>query len=79
MIKLYSLKQHKKDGESPKSGNQKKASAAHLRITKGNYNFIYLLICITIFSIKMIYFIIIRKFYHNSFLNCIVSIVLDLY
>jgi len=35
MIKLYSLKQHKKDGEAPKSGNQKKASAAHLRITKG--------------------------------------------
>ncbi|CAH1736252.1 PREDICTED: NEDD8-conjugating enzyme Ubc12 [Diuraphis noxia] len=34
MIKLYSLKQHKKDGETPKSGNQKKASAAHLRITK---------------------------------------------
>lgn len=37
MIKLYSLKQHKKDGEAPKSGNQKKASAAHLRITKGKY------------------------------------------
>lgn len=36
MIKLYTLKQHKKDGETPKSGNQKKASAAHLRITKGN-------------------------------------------
>lgn len=35
MIKLYSLKQHKKDGDSTKSGNQKKASAAHLRITKG--------------------------------------------
>lgn len=37
MIKLYSLKQHKKDGETTKSGNQKKASAAHLRITKGNF------------------------------------------
>lgn len=36
MIKLFSLKQQKKDGEaSPKSGNQKKASAAQLRITKG--------------------------------------------
>ena len=36
MIKLFSLKQQKKDGEStPKVGNQKKASAAQLRITKG--------------------------------------------
>jgi hypothetical protein len=36
MIKLFSLKQQKKDGEAtPKSGNQKKASAAQLRITKG--------------------------------------------
>lgn len=40
MIKLYSLKQHKKDGETPKSGNQKKASAAHLRITKGNLYYV---------------------------------------
>lgn len=38
MIKLFSLKQQKKDGEaSPKSTNQKKASAAQLRITKGTY------------------------------------------
>lgn len=37
MIKLFSLKQQKKDGEaSPKANNQKKASAAQLRITKGN-------------------------------------------
>lgn len=36
MIKLFSLKQQKKDGEaSPRSGNQKKPSAAQLRITKG--------------------------------------------
>lgn len=36
MIKLFSLKQQKKDGEAtPKAGNQKKASAAQLRITKG--------------------------------------------
>lgn len=36
MIKLFSLKQQKKDGEtSPKTGTQKKASAAQLRITKG--------------------------------------------
>lgn len=36
MIKLFSLKQQKKDGETtPKGGNQKKASAAQLRITKG--------------------------------------------
>lgn len=36
MIKLFSLKQQKKDGEaSPRQGNQKKASAAQLRITKG--------------------------------------------
>lgn len=35
MIKLFSLKQAKKDGESPKPGTQKKASAAQLRITKG--------------------------------------------
>jgi ubiquitin-conjugating enzyme E2 M len=35
MIKLFSLKQQKKDGEaSPRPGNQKKASAAQLRITK---------------------------------------------
>ncbi|GFG30317.1 hypothetical protein Cfor_02129 [Coptotermes formosanus] len=35
MIKLFSLKQQKKDGESaPKTGNQKKPSAAQLRITK---------------------------------------------
>uniref|UniRef100_A0A0A9Z2Q8 E2 NEDD8-conjugating enzyme n=1 Tax=Lygus hesperus TaxID=30085 RepID=A0A0A9Z2Q8_LYGHE len=35
MIKLFSLKQQKKDGEStPRVGNQKKASAAQLRITK---------------------------------------------
>lgn len=38
MIKLFSLKQQKKDGEaSPRTGNQKKASAAQLRITKGCY------------------------------------------
>lgn len=36
MIKLFSLKQAKKDGESPKAGTQKKASAAQLRITKGS-------------------------------------------
>lgn len=41
MIKLYSLKQHKKDGETPKSGNQRKASAAHLRITKGKCTLIF--------------------------------------
>ncbi|KAK5642648.1 hypothetical protein RI129_008815 [Pyrocoelia pectoralis] len=35
MIKLFSLKQQKKDGESsPKTNNQKKATAAQLRITK---------------------------------------------
>lgn len=40
MIKLFSLKQQKKDGEAtPKVGNQKKASAAQLRITKGTYFF----------------------------------------
>lgn len=39
MIKLFSLKQQKKDGEAmPRSGNQKKASAAQLRITKGSNN-----------------------------------------
>lgn len=36
MIKLFSLKQQKKEGEAtPRTGNQKKASAAQLRITKG--------------------------------------------
>lgn len=36
MIKLFSLKQQKKDGETAgKSSNQKRASAAQLRITKG--------------------------------------------
>lgn len=39
MIKLFSLKQQKKDGETtPKTGNQKKASAAQLRITKGDFS-----------------------------------------
>lgn len=36
MIKLFSLKQQKKDGDgTQKSGSQKKASAAQLRIQKG--------------------------------------------
>lgn len=37
MIKLFSLKQQRKDeeGTSRPGGNQKKASAAQLRITKG--------------------------------------------
>ncbi|XP_011502503.1 PREDICTED: NEDD8-conjugating enzyme Ubc12 isoform X3 [Ceratosolen solmsi marchali] len=35
MIKLFSLKNAKKDGESPKTGTQKKSSAAQLRIQKG--------------------------------------------
>lgn len=38
MIKLFSLKQQKKDGVdiNEKSGSQKKASAAQLRIQKGD-------------------------------------------
>lgn len=41
MIKLFSLKQQKKDGEGAHRGaNQKKASAAQLRITKGVF-FLY--------------------------------------
>lgn len=38
MIKLFSLKQQKKDeeGSARAGGSQKKASAAQLRITKGN-------------------------------------------
>lgn len=39
MIKLFSLKQQKKDGESPRGGTQKKASAAQLRIMKGKISF----------------------------------------
>jgi len=37
MIKLFSLKQQKKDGSDPNAKNlgQKKATAAQLRITKG--------------------------------------------
>lgn len=37
MIKLFSLKQQKKDGtdSSQRGGNQKRASAAQLRIQKG--------------------------------------------
>jgi hypothetical protein len=35
MIKLFSLKQQKKEGESSKSSGAKRASAAQLRITKG--------------------------------------------
>lgn len=36
MIKLFSLKQQKKDGDqTSKPGTQKKASAAQLRIQKG--------------------------------------------
>lgn len=43
MIKLFSLKQQKKDGESsPRPGNQKKASAAQLRITKGELILLYI-------------------------------------
>ncbi len=41
MIKLFSLKQQKKDGTDPngKSGmGQKKSSAAQLRITKGDFS-----------------------------------------
>lgn len=56
MIKLYSLKQHKKDGETPKSGNQKKASAAHLRITKGKCVFKLL-----VFHFNNIYKVVIRN------------------
>lgn len=38
MIKLFSLKQQKRDGEAaPRGGNQKKPSAAQLRIAKGNF------------------------------------------
>lgn len=38
MIKLFSLKQQKKDGEAtPRTGNQKKSSAAQLRIQKGTF------------------------------------------
>lgn len=48
MIKLFSLKQQKKDGEaSPRSGNQKKASAAQLRITKGE---LFHIIIVQLFS-----------------------------
>lgn len=36
MIKLFSLKQQKKDGEQNK-GTQKKSSAAQLRIQRGKY------------------------------------------
>lgn len=36
MIKLFSMKNQKKDGsDAPKQGSQKRASAAQLRITKG--------------------------------------------
>lgn len=50
MIKLFSLKQQKKDGEAtPKSGNQKKASAAQLRITKGE-NLILVIPSLAIFD-----------------------------
>lgn len=36
MIKLFSMKNQKKDGtDAPKQGTQKRASAAQLRITKG--------------------------------------------
>lgn len=48
MIKLFSLKQQKKDGEAtPKAGNQKKASAAQLRITKGikTFHLMHLFTC----------------------------------
>lgn len=42
MIKLFSLKQQKKDGEtSGKTSTQKRASAAQLRITKGKVSFIF--------------------------------------
>ena len=40
MIKLFSLKQQKKDEIPGRSNTQKKASAAQLRITKGNFVFL---------------------------------------
>ena len=41
MIKLFSLKQQKKDGEAPKPGGNKKSfTAAQLRITKGKEKFL---------------------------------------
>lgn len=49
MIKLFSLKQQKKDGESsPRSGNQKKPSAAQLRIAKGDNKFFMNYFCLII-------------------------------
>ena len=38
MIKLFSLKQQKKDEVPGRASNQKKASAAQLRITKGMFH-----------------------------------------
>lgn len=35
MIRLFSLKQQKKDGEAAPKNTQKRSSAAQLRITKG--------------------------------------------
>jgi len=39
MIKLFSLKNQKKEADNNKGSSQKRASAAQLRITKGNYKF----------------------------------------
>ena len=44
MIKLFSLKQQKKEGEGAKSGS-KRASAAQLRITTGKKD-VWLLSCV---------------------------------
>ncbi|KAL5292873.1 UBE2M family protein [Megaselia abdita] len=49
MIKLFSLKNQKKDGDQPRNGPQK-ASAAQLRIQKGNFIFTSLLAAV--FSCK---------------------------
>ena len=65
MIKLFSLKQQKKDGEAtPKAGTQKKASAAQLRITKGKQQFYFRLIKTEFnlpFLCKRFYYVVFKK------------------
>jgi len=52
MIKLFSLKQQKKDGEeSGQSGSHKKSSAAQLRIQKGVTGVYIIMFCSCLFSV----------------------------
>lgn len=65
MIKLFSLKQQKKDGDqTARGGQQKKASAAQLRIQKGKsrelfgaHDFSFVFIIIYVYMHMYVYYV----------------------